>query len=198
MTIESAFNEIAVAQGGTASTSGTIAGAIDALNDALAGSDQQAAVTIEDAIKLLGEHINGGGGGGGQVDIGTPVAILYADPNIAVDDTYYPEGGSEATLKKIMMGENLIIQPVDPANSISGYVASGLTVYTTPAVIVGNPSFYILTVSDNIVTAIEDITSDIVYEKVDLEYDESQFVFDVPDLNLSDDEYFAISFAYAD
>lgn len=64
MTIAQAFNEIAVAQGGTASTSGTIAGAIDALNDALAGSDQKAAQTIEDAVRLLGQNIGGGGGGG--------------------------------------------------------------------------------------------------------------------------------------
>ena len=62
MTIASAFNDIAVAQGGTASKSGTIAGAIDALNDALAGSDQSAAQSIEQAVRLLGEHIGGGGG----------------------------------------------------------------------------------------------------------------------------------------
>lgn len=61
MTIAQAFNEIAVTHGGTASTSGTIAGAIDALNDALAGSDQPAACTIEAAVRLLGEHIGGGG-----------------------------------------------------------------------------------------------------------------------------------------
>lgn len=60
MTIASAFNEIAVAQGGTPSKSGTIAGAIDALNDALAGSDQQSAQTIEDAVRLLGQNIGGG------------------------------------------------------------------------------------------------------------------------------------------
>lgn len=63
MTIASEFNKIAVAHGGTASTSGTIAGAIDALNDALAGSDQPHAQTIEGAIALLGEHIGSEGGG---------------------------------------------------------------------------------------------------------------------------------------
>lgn len=63
MTIASAFNDIAVAQGGTPNYSGTIAAAIDALNDALAGSDQQAASTIEEAVRLLGQHIGGGGGG---------------------------------------------------------------------------------------------------------------------------------------
>lgn len=39
MSIASAFNEITVAQGGTASKTGSIAGAIDKLNDVLAGSD---------------------------------------------------------------------------------------------------------------------------------------------------------------
>lgn len=61
MTIASAFNDIAVAQGGTAAKSGAITAAIDALNDALAGSDQPQAKTIEQAVRLLGEHIGGGG-----------------------------------------------------------------------------------------------------------------------------------------
>ena len=72
MTIASAFNKIAVAQGGTASTSGTIAGAIDALNDALAGSDQECAQTIEGAIELLGQHIGGGS---------TPTGTIYITEN---------------------------------------------------------------------------------------------------------------------
>ena len=63
MAIADAINNIAAAQGGTPDKSGTITGAIDALNDALAGSDQRAARTIEDAVVLLGEHIGGGGGG---------------------------------------------------------------------------------------------------------------------------------------
>ena len=67
MTIAQAFNDIAIAQGGTASKIGTIAGAIDALNDALAGSDQKAAQTIEDAVRLLGQNI--GSGGGTEYDI---------------------------------------------------------------------------------------------------------------------------------
>ena len=61
MTIAQAFNEITVAQGGTPNNGGTITGAIDALNDTLAGSDQAAGRTIEDAVRLLGQHIGGGG-----------------------------------------------------------------------------------------------------------------------------------------
>lgn len=69
MTIAQAFNEIAVTQGGTAAKSGGITAAIDALNDALAGSDQPQAKTIEQAVRLLGEHIGGGGGGGTEYNI---------------------------------------------------------------------------------------------------------------------------------
>ena len=60
MSIASAFNEITVAHGGSPSNSGAITDAIDALNDALAGSDQQGARDIEGAIRLLGAHIGGG------------------------------------------------------------------------------------------------------------------------------------------
>ena len=84
MTIASAFNDIAVAQGGTAAKSGAITAAIDALNDALAGSDQPQAKTIEEAVRLLGEHIGGGGGSlgativfGASTEGGDPVMAEY-------------------------------------------------------------------------------------------------------------------------
>jgi hypothetical protein len=85
MTIAQAFNEIAVAQGGTAAKSGAITAAIDALNDALAGSDQPQAKTIEQAVRLLGEHIGGGGGGslgatimfGASTEGGDPIMAEY-------------------------------------------------------------------------------------------------------------------------
>ena len=88
MTIAQAFNDIAVAHGGTASASGTIAGAIDALNDALAGSDQQAASTIEGAVRLLGNHI-GGSTPTGTIEItenGEGIDVTqyaYADVNVS-------------------------------------------------------------------------------------------------------------------
>ena len=75
MTIASAFNDIAVAHGGTAAKSGAITAAIDALNDALAGSDQPQAKTIEQAVRLLGEHI----GGGGEVETATLTVISNSD-----------------------------------------------------------------------------------------------------------------------
>ena len=65
MTIASEFDKITVKLGGTPSNGETVAAAIDALNDALAGSDQPCAQTVEQAVALLGEHISAGGGGGG-------------------------------------------------------------------------------------------------------------------------------------
>ena len=77
MTIAKAFNEIAVAQGGTADTSGTIAGAIDAVNDALAGSDLPKKPRIEDGIRVLGQYIGGGGlDGAGLIYISIVDAVL--------------------------------------------------------------------------------------------------------------------------
>lgn len=84
MTIASAFNEIAVEQGGTAAKSGAITAAIDALNDALAGSDQPQAKTIEEAVRLLGEHIGGGGGSSYSVKCYTSDGSSYTEVQSAV------------------------------------------------------------------------------------------------------------------
>lgn len=116
MTIASAFNDIAVAQGGTAK-SGTISGAIDALNDALAGSDQQAASTIEGAVRLLGEHIGGGGSFGPLQNIVLVVSTM-------------PEVGDEMTgenhMYSIGSGGTVYAQG-NLYNPISVNVAAGLT-----------------------------------------------------------------------
>ena len=87
MTIAGEFNKITEKLGGDPSTSGTITGAIDALNDTLAGSDQPAALTIEGAVRLLGQHI--GGSVSGTIEItengeGIDVAqYAYADVNVS-------------------------------------------------------------------------------------------------------------------
>lgn len=73
MTIASAFNEIVIAQGGDPDNSGTICGALDALNDTLAGEDNPAPRTIEQGVRMLGEHIGGGGGSFGRM--GTVSAV---------------------------------------------------------------------------------------------------------------------------
>ena len=96
MTIAKAFNEIAVAQGGTADTSGTIAGAIDAVNDALAGSDLPKEPRIEDGIRVLGQHI----GGGGSFDYSKTVYIFAADSCDAMI-------AADADLSKVMFSTQL-------------------------------------------------------------------------------------------
>lgn len=89
MSIAQAFNEITEAQGGAPSSSGSIASAIDALNDTLAGSDQPGAATIEDAVRLLGQHIGGGPAPSGTIEItengeGIDVAsYAYADVSVS-------------------------------------------------------------------------------------------------------------------
>ena len=94
MTIADAFNEIAAAQGGEPNYSGTIAAAIDAVNDALAGSDQPSAQTIEGAVRLLGQHI--GGSVSGTIEItengeGVDVAqYAYADVNVSGGGSFGP------------------------------------------------------------------------------------------------------------
>lgn len=113
MTIADAFNEITIAQGGTPNYSGTIASAIDALNDALAGSDQPAETTIEGAVRLLGQHIGGGGGG-------TEYAITCLKDNEPVssyvykaiwdEDTGYIKDPDSPALDKAMAGERLFVE----------------------------------------------------------------------------------------
>lgn len=125
MTIAQAFNEIAIAHGGTANNSGTITGAIDALNDALAGSDQAAAETIEDAVRMLGEHIGSGGGGGG-VDVGELQGLYCLANAPAVNDLL--SSFEWASVYSIKIGGTEICG--DIAGNYSGpiYVASGATV----------------------------------------------------------------------
>ena len=104
MTLASAFNDITVAKGGTPNKSGTIAGAIDALNDTLAGSDQPASVTIEGAIKRLGENIGGGGGSFGTLQF---VCIEYDQPVVGYEVAGGPHILEISTGGRVITGGNL-------------------------------------------------------------------------------------------
>ena len=101
MTITSAINAITVAQGGTADSSGTIAGAIDALTDALtdalAGSDIPEGRTIEDNVKILGEHLSGGGGG----SVEFAVAVSDGDSWLTSDYGTIAANGETLTHKTV-------------------------------------------------------------------------------------------------
>ena len=107
MTIASAFNEIAVAQGGTAAKSGAITAAIDALNDALAGSDQPQAKTIEQAVRLLGEHIGGGGG----ASIGSLRMLPFFYTGTIAEGADMEGEPSPIALITLMVGNSPLIEP---------------------------------------------------------------------------------------
>jgi hypothetical protein len=125
MTIAQAFNEITVAHGGTPNNGGTITGAIDALNDALAGSDQAQGRTIEDAVRLLGQHIGGS-------------SITVEPLSVTENGTYTaPEGKaySSVTVEVEGMAYDTIIDIsneafIDWSTSVDDYTATvtGLTV----------------------------------------------------------------------
>jgi hypothetical protein len=60
MTIVSEINAIVTENGGTASTDGTIIGALDALADTLAGENVERQNSITKAIEALAPYISGG------------------------------------------------------------------------------------------------------------------------------------------
>jgi len=117
MTIAKAFNEIAVAQGGTADTTGTIAGAIDAVNDALAGSDLPKKPRIEDGIRVLGQYIGGGGASFGPLQMVVTEGVLPTVEN---------EYSGLASTFSISSG-GTVIAGCNTLEPISSPIAAGLT-----------------------------------------------------------------------
>ena len=117
MTIAKAFNEIAVAQGGTADTTGTIAGAIDAVNDALAGSDLPKKPRIEDGIRVLGQYIGGGGASFGPLQ---NVVVDFALPEVGQEVTGAANIFSISSGETIIAGGNSVLPIGSP-------IAAGLT-----------------------------------------------------------------------
>lgn len=136
MTIAQAFNDIAIAQGGTPSTSGTIAGAIDALNDALAGSDQASAQTIEDAVRLLGQNI---GGGGGSYNIycidsntGDPITSIAYIGSINEEEQMYEIQESATPTNNAQAGETVLIPSTAHLDTICYYESGVLLTPDVP------------------------------------------------------------------
>lgn len=125
MTIAGEFNKITEAQGGTPSTSGTIVGAIDALNDTLAGSDQPAALTIEGAVRLLGQHIGGGGGNFGSLQL---IILENALPEVGSETTGVANILSISSGGTVIASGNLpIVTPVAAGLTAVSYAGSQYT-----------------------------------------------------------------------
>ena len=188
MTIAKAFNEIAVAQGGTADTSGTIAGAIDALNDALAGSDLPKKPRIEDGIRVLGQYIGGGGASVGPMN--GYVISVFATPEVGEDV------GGDAFVAEIKLSNKPIVKSF---GNIDGFVASGATCVSAAFPDINACEGYICSQDDNFkYTTVElfgksygDDPS-IGYESTD---DGAVFTFVMPEL---EEGQFAAMYVYED
>lgn len=113
MTIASAFNEITAAQGGTPDNSGTIAGAVDALADALAGEDVPQGRTIEDNVRLLGDYIGGGGP--------TPTGTIEIDENGTYDVAAYASANVDVSSAALDIGKVISLKFVDTRTGTTEY-----------------------------------------------------------------------------
>lgn len=212
MTIADELNAIAVAQGGTASTDGTIAGAIDALNDALAGSDQERAKSIEAAIALLGQHIGGAsptgtieitenGEGinvaqyayadvnvsGGQVNVGNLVGIVATTDNMSIGDTATFE---TFCVLDVNYGDTTLISQSERSNAF--FIAANLTALIEISDATSVSGLYVATLDESSKYAsVEELT-------VEYDFNEySELTFTVPDLSDDPDNlaYLYIKFA---
>lgn len=102
MTILGAINDIIEDQGGTPKADDNVTGAIVNLAGTLAGETLDPADTLEAAIEVLGEHINGGGSG---TEYGNAVLIfprLNGEPLEDIDGGFVLSKIGNATLGNIM------------------------------------------------------------------------------------------------
>jgi hypothetical protein len=114
-TIAQEINAITEAQGGTA-TGQTIAEAVNALADTLAGEDVAGGRTITDAISKLAPYVGGGGGGGGF----GAAYMLYSNQN-------------NGSCYGAVDGEILYMSSFSPSSSYPTVAASGIDIYCSPA-----------------------------------------------------------------
>ena len=189
MTIAGAFNEIVIAHGGTPSKSGTIVGAINALNDVLAGEDVPAACTIEGAVRLLGRHIDTGGGGGGGIDVGELVDLYATASEPTVGGSAEEAIGMPFPISGVSLGDTAII---DLNFSSDSYVA-GLRAASGAIVKsglfggdYGDADFvgvYLFTVASGEVATVEKLSTTATKENVTVGGDTFyRFVFEVPEV----------------
>lgn len=189
-TIADELNAISVGLGYTGPAPKTIAGAIDALTDTLAGTDVEERRTIAGAVKALAPYIGSGGGGslGGMQHTpsltfqrpaaGDPVDLDYAHVAslyVGNQQVLFPTGGaSGSTITALAAGSRitLVYAMSDEPSEVAAYVA-------TP------------------VLRSAELVSELVYESVepwDGEYAESHdgqllsLTVTVPELDYADDE----------
>lgn len=151
----------------------TIAAALDALADALAGENVQARPTIASAIDVITENYTPGGGGG--VDVGTPwrdVIGLEAAPSVG---DVLPSPHDTVIADYVMIGDTIV------AGS-AAVLAAGTTFVLTDEDVA--PSLLLLTtngVQDHEqVTAVEDISSTVSIVEIP-DVSDSCVTFTMPD-----------------
>lgn len=151
-TIAQAITDLATkAKGSQAVPRGRkITDALDALADAMAGTDVPLArcTTIVEAIDAVTESYTPGGGGG--VDVGAPTLVVKKNLAPEVGE-YIPV---TSAIGGVAIGEAVIV-PVDSLNAISE-VAAGVTATTAPDSELAPTACaaYVVTVDDEEITAV--------------------------------------------
>lgn len=212
MSIVGTFNDITERLTGSRPRVKSLTGAIDALNDALAGSDQASAQTIEDAVRLLGQNI---GGSSVMVEaltatenktytapsgkayspvtvnvasqIGSPVKCMYEQwdtPTVGGD------ASSHFTAYEIGYGDNVYVSGTD-AITIYGYgfVCAGMYLAVPLLNAVNEADFYdcIIDAETGKYTAVTELEIDVTYIPGDVRI--AKFV--IPD-SIADGHIFVI------
>lgn len=159
-TIAEAITALAAKVKGSAVTpaDGTKVAALDALVDAMAGSDVPMPQwsTVAEAIDLVTANYTPGGGG---VDVGALVRIQHSN-DVPVADTSYVYGDSCYSVASVSVGDVAIFDVANNEVSIDR-VAAGATVATLPYVSSETAAFYVVAYDpDNsgIVTSVESVT----------------------------------------
>ena len=107
MGIKEEITKIAVEQGYDGAKPKSIAQAIDALTDTLAGEDVKSGRSVADAIRKYAPYVGSGGGGaklGGLVNVGHPIAAIVSGSPV------YSHGLMFRTAVKPVVGENVPAQ----------------------------------------------------------------------------------------
>ena len=192
-TIAQEILAIATEHGYEGAAQPTIAGAINALADTLAGSDATDGSTIAGAVKALAPYIGGGGGSFGSLQY----CAAYVDEGVPeVGDTI--GGGGEHCSALAYSGSSPIV--ISGSDNID-YVAAGIKVCMSASDITTLTGIYAVTIdtsgghSDKIATVRELTGTGLTIETIEVYGEELPFItWTMPELQ-SEDEYLYIGYS---
>lgn len=192
--IKQTILDIAEANGYEGGEPKTIIGALDALTDAVAGDDEDAGKSVNDAVKALAPYIGGGGGGGfGSLQY----CAAYVDEGVPeVGDTI--GGGGEHYSALAYSGSVPIVW--SGTDNID-YVAAGIKVCMRASDITTLTGIYAITIdtsgghSDKVATVRELTGTGLTIETIEFYGEELPFItWTMPELQ-SEDEYLFIGYS---